>query len=83
MTTLFLIFKSCTLSEFNQDMPVQEGDILIPVRWRGFIFIYILCGTANCCMYLQENRNAVQTLWPDATIPYIITDELGRLLCLK
>ncbi|XP_031612156.1 high choriolytic enzyme 1-like isoform X4 [Oreochromis aureus] len=42
-----------TLKEFNQDMPVQEGDILIP-----------------------ENRNAVQTLWPDATIPYIITDEL-------
>uniref|UniRef100_A0A3Q4H079 Metalloendopeptidase n=2 Tax=Neolamprologus brichardi TaxID=32507 RepID=A0A3Q4H079_NEOBR len=35
------------------DMPVQEGDILIP-----------------------ENRNAVQTLWPDATTPYIITDAL-------
>ncbi|XP_063352057.1 high choriolytic enzyme 2-like [Pelmatolapia mariae] len=25
---------------------------------------------------IPENRNAVQTLWPDATIPYIITDEL-------
>ncbi|XP_039874428.1 high choriolytic enzyme 1-like isoform X19 [Simochromis diagramma] len=42
-----------TLKEFDQDMPVQEGDILIP-----------------------ENRNAVHTLWPDATTSYIITDEL-------
>nr|XP_012774420.2 high choriolytic enzyme 1 isoform X3 [Maylandia zebra] len=42
-----------TLKEFDQDMPVQEGDILIP-----------------------ESRNAVHTLWPDATTSYIITDEL-------
>ncbi|XP_042078675.1 hatching enzyme 1.2 isoform X7 [Haplochromis burtoni] len=42
-----------TLKEFDQDMPVQEGDILI-----------------------SENRNAVHTLWPDATTSYIITDEL-------
>ncbi|XP_076730663.1 zinc metalloproteinase nas-7 [Maylandia zebra] len=42
-----------TLTEFDQDMPVQEGDILIP-----------------------ESRNAVHTLWPDATTSYIITDEL-------
>lgn len=81
--TTFLIFKSCTLSEFDQDMPVQEGDILIPVRWRGFIFIFCVALLIAVCLNLQENRNAVQTLWPDATTPYIITDELGRLLSLK
>ncbi|XP_030577996.1 high choriolytic enzyme 1-like isoform X2 [Archocentrus centrarchus] len=26
---------------------------------------------------IQEDRNAVQTLWPDATVPYIISDELA------
>lgn len=35
------------------------------------------------CLNLQESRNAVHTLWPDATTSYIITDELGRLLSLK
>lgn len=31
------------------------------------------------CLNFQEDRNAVETLWPDAIVPYTISYELGGL----
>lgn len=35
------------------------------------------------CLNLQEDRNAVETLWSGAIVPYAISDELGGLLCFE
>lgn len=32
------------------------------------------------CLNSQEDRNAVETLWADAIVPYTISDELGESL---
>lgn len=64
----------------------QQGPKHFRIKWLGgfqFFFgtVEILAITRGCLNW-QEDRNAVQTLWPDAIVPYTISEELGGLLWL-
>lgn len=88
-------FYPLTLKELQHDMIVQEGDILMPVIWTTLcvswhltIFLGWTCSNLVIrpkCLALssQEDRNAVKTLWLDATVPYTISEDLGKLWFLQ